>query len=525
MKHPTPRRLAAACGVAPLLAAAAAAAAAPNTVPVRIATYNVAADINGATTVNDAAISTVLGGLGSYNPDGNDNHPLDILALEETTSNATTVQPIATDLNTLYKTTAYTVPSLQPGESGNDVADGNGPSSIIYNSATLKLLAATTVGAASGSSNGVYRQIARYEFEPADAAGGTAAGAFYVYVEHYKSGATAADLTARGQEATIVRANAAALPANSRVLYVGDFNIGASTESSITTLEAAGTAQAFDPINTPGNYATNSAFAGIETESATDLRYRDDLQLITANVKSDTTGLNYAAGSYTAFGNNGSVPLYGSVGSSSNTALPGLSNRTAVLSALTTVTDHLPVVADYADVVGPTNANWALTTGGTWSTVPDWTTTIVPTGQGANVNFGPLAAAGTVTLDGSRTVGRVTFNSAASYTLAAGTGGTLTIDDTGDLAGVAPADHRRRRVAHDHRPGRARRRRDDHHQRRRPPDARRPRHRHRHAGRRRQQQRHARHRRDGRRTALRRRARSRSPPTRTRRRWSARCRR
>ena len=414
-------------------------AAAAGTVPVRIAAYNVDAD-TGSTTVNDAAISTVLGGIGNSNPDGL-VRPLDILALEETTSNATTVAPIAADLNTLYKTTAYTVPALQPGESGNSPTTGNGPSSLIYNAATVQLLAATTVGPANGSSNGVYRQVARYEFQPVAAAGGTAAGAFYLYVVHAKSGSTSADLIARGQEAALVRADADGLPANSRVLYAGDFNIGASTEQSIVNYEAAGgQGQANDPLNMPGNYALNSAFAGILTESSTDLRYRDDLQLVNNKVLGDANGLQYAAGSYTAFGNNGTTAVYGSVAASSNTALPGLSNRTTVLTALTQVTDHLPLVADYADVVGPTVANWGLTTGGTWGTVGDWTTTIVPSGAGAAVTFGPtLAAAGTVTLDGSRTVGRVTFNSAKAYTLAVGTGGTLTLDDTGDLNGVAPS--------------------------------------------------------------------------------------
>ncbi len=431
-------RMSAPCAISLAAVTAARAAAGVGTVPVRVAAYNIDAD-TGSTTVNDAAITTVLGGIGNANPDGV-VHPLDILGLEETTSNAVTVAPIVADLNKLYPTASYAVPALQPGEVDNDPGTGNGPNSIVYNTATLQLVGSTVVGTAGGSGNGVYRQIARYEFEPATALGGTAAGAFYVYVDHYKSGSTTADLTARGQEGAIVRADVAALPANSRAVEMGDLNIGASTEASIVNLTAAGPGQMFDPIDTPGNYATNPAFAGILTESSTDLRYRDDLQLITGNVRSDPTGLQYTPGSYTAFGNNGTTAVYGTVAASTNTALPGLSNRTAVLTALTQVTDHLPVVADYADVVGPTVANWALATGGTWGTVPDWTTTVVPTGAGTAVTFGPtLTAAGTVTLDGGRTVGRVTFASAAAYTLAAGTGGTLTVDDTSDLAGVAPA--------------------------------------------------------------------------------------
>ena len=408
------------------------------TVPVRVVTYNVAADVPGVTAVNDAEMSTVLGGIGNANPDGL-VRPLDILALEETTSNSTTVAPIAADLNTLYKTTSYTVPSLQPGQKGSATI-GNGPNSIVYNSATLQLIGSTVIGPANGSTNGVYRAVPRYEFQPVASVGGTAAGAFYVYVEHCKSGSTSDDLTARAQEAVLVRADADALPANSRIVYVGDFNIGASTEGSIVDMEAAGFGQANDPLNAPGNYALNNAFNYLMTESATDLRYRDDLQLVTNNVLNDPTGLKINAVSYTAFGNNGSIKEAGSIGSASNTALPGLANRTDVLTALTQVTDHLPVVSDYTDVVGPTVANWKATTGGSWGTVANWSTTVVPTGPGTNVTFGSslTAATGTVTLDGNKTVGRLFFASTNSYTIAAGSGGMLTIDDGGDLNGVSP---------------------------------------------------------------------------------------
>jgi Dockerin type I domain len=56
------------------------------------------------------------------------------------------------------------------------------------------------------------------------------------------------------------------------------------------------------------------------------------------------------------FGNNGSVNYGGNVTSGSNTALSDLSNRTTILSDLTTATDHLPVVADYT-IVPPGDFN------------------------------------------------------------------------------------------------------------------------------------------------------------------------
>jgi hypothetical protein len=46
-------------------------------------------------------------------------------------------------------------------------------------------------------------------------------------------------------------------------------------------------------------------------------------------------------------GNNGTTALGSFVNQASNTSLADLPNASSVLSALTTATDHLPVVADY----------------------------------------------------------------------------------------------------------------------------------------------------------------------------------
>ncbi|HSV14158.1 MAG TPA: dockerin type I domain-containing protein, partial [Tepidisphaeraceae bacterium] len=72
--------------------------------------------------------------------------------------------------------------------------------------------------------------------------------------------------------------------------------------------------------------------------------------------------------------------------------------------------------------------------GGSWNTAGNWSGG-VPSGATARANFlsGPgLTAPATITVDGNRTVGQLTFNNASAYTIAPGTGGTLTIDDSGD---------------------------------------------------------------------------------------------
>jgi hypothetical protein len=56
--------------------------------------------------------------------------------------------------------------------------------------------------------------------------------------------------------------------------------------------------------------------------------------------------------------------------------------------------------------------------------------------------FGPatpgLTTAGSITLDGNKTVGNITFSNTNSYSINPGTGGTLTIDDTNDISGASP---------------------------------------------------------------------------------------
>ena len=311
----------------------------------RIVDWNIEADIDGYTTPRPG-LNTVLQGMGNEIIAG-DAQPIDIMALEETTGNTTTVQPIVNDLNSDYPGASYAMSSYQATEEGGDTSDGNGPNAVVYNSKTVTLLASVGVGTPEGSSNGEYRQVVRYEFEPV---GGSTP--FYVYVSHMKSGTSSSDAQDRGEEATIIRNNEATLPANSSVLYMGDLNSN-PPEAEFTNFTAAGQGQAFDPVNFSG-------FAQYYTESSTDLRYRDDYQLMTQNVLNGTGAIDYVTSSLEAFGNNGETPVDGSVNSASNTDLAYMTTangysptQSQILSALTTASDHLPNVADYTFTAVP----------------------------------------------------------------------------------------------------------------------------------------------------------------------------
>jgi hypothetical protein len=171
----------------------------------RIVDWNIEDDINGATTPLPG-FNTVLQGMGNEILAG-DAQPIDIMTLEETTSNSTTVAPIVADLNSDYGAGTYAMSTYQATQDPVRNDEGNGPNALVYNTTTVTLLASVGIGTPGGSSNGEYRQVVRYEFEPV----GTTS-VFYIYVSHMKSGSSSSDATDRGKEATIIRNDEATLP-------------------------------------------------------------------------------------------------------------------------------------------------------------------------------------------------------------------------------------------------------------------------------------------------------------------------
>jgi hypothetical protein len=347
----------------------------------RIVAYNIEDDINGNTTPLPG-LYQVLEGIGEEKVQGN-VRPIDILGLEETTNNAD-VQPIVTNLNSYYNGAAvYAESSYQATQDGSNT-DGNGPNALVYNTSTLNLLASVGVVTPEGATNGVFRQPVRYEFQPVGDTGST--GIFYVYVLHTKSGTTSGDATDRGEEATIVRNDEANLPSTASVIYMGDLN-SAPPEAEFTNFESPTAKNVNGQTVTqgegydPANFSTSVQYY---SESDTDLRYRDDYQLLTGNVLNDTGAINYVTGSFHNFGNNGTTPSGGSVNSGSDTALNtdlvtdgGTFIPASTLYAdLTTASDHLPVVSDYTistaagtPTIGSFVANPAAVTVGTPTTL------------------------------------------------------------------------------------------------------------------------------------------------------------
>jgi hypothetical protein len=353
----------------------------------RIVTYNIEADV-GVTTPLPGLIAPpgnpsnvqaggVLEGIGEEIVGNDPAQPLDILALQETTSNPITVAPIVTGLNSFYGVTGmYASSSYQATQFGGSAnnGSGNGPNALVYNMKTVQLLASVPVDPPGGignlgSASGEYREVMRYEFAPAGVAPGVT-NEFYIYVSHYKASTGTANQNYRNGEAKIIRNDEASnLPATARVLYVGDYNVDNSGEPMYQTISSNAApngihqGQGIDPLNPTDNpninwstSTTDTNLLVILTEQSYNLEYRDDLQVMTTNVYYGADGgLKYVPGTYHAFGNNGTTPYLGTISSRANTALNNrlVTNAPTFISAaqlyldLTDASDHLPVVADY----------------------------------------------------------------------------------------------------------------------------------------------------------------------------------
>jgi hypothetical protein len=320
----------------------------------RVVTYNIDADTNGAAGANAGpGLSTVLQAIGNEHLSGN-AQPIDVLALEELYgSPATTLQFVVNQLNGIYGAGAYAFDTTADPTDGNFLT-GNGPSGLIYNTHTVMDLGAVAIG--SPSSSGAPRDPMRFALEPIQAG---PAAAFYMYVSHAKSGTTSSDATRRNVEANELRTDALSLGPNAHIIYAGDFNVTGSSEAAYQTMISAGVGKANDTANPANNWTASASFKGLMTETATAMRFRDDFQFVSGPMLSQN-GLQLVPGSYTVFGNNNSTAFGAAVNTAGNIALGDLPNRLDVLNALTTATDHLPVVADYQVIGVPEPSSFAL---------------------------------------------------------------------------------------------------------------------------------------------------------------------
>jgi hypothetical protein len=312
----------------------------------RIVTYNTTGAIN-------SNLEIVLRSIGEEIRNGFAK-PIDVLLLQEQNSPSSDTQTFVNYLNTVYGPGTYARGSL----SGLPVTSAI-RQTIVYNTQSVDLVAEARFGDAGGTSSQQPRQTMRYQLRPD---GYDSSADFYVYNSHYKASQGTTEANRRNVEALSIRGDATygsdALGEGAHVIYAGDHNFYDfdADEPAWGTLTAAGPGQAIDPINRVGTWHVNSSFADVHTQAPCvtgcgaggGMDDRFDFQLVTGEFL-DGAGLDVIAGSYHAFGNNGTT-YNTDINSASNTyAFEGVTTytRSQVLNALHDGTDHLPVLADY----------------------------------------------------------------------------------------------------------------------------------------------------------------------------------
>jgi endonuclease/exonuclease/phosphatase family metal-dependent hydrolase len=316
----------------------------------RIAEYNIDCSDQGnnnAVSGSNAGIPAVIQAMGQHHL-GTNAQPVDVMTLTElldTNNNSitsSTLPALVNSLNAVYGAGTYAYDSTPDPTSGG--TQYNGPSGIIYNTRTVQVISAQSLAYSGNSSNTNPRAPMRYELCPV---GYGSNADFYVYVSHTKSGTGSSDITARSQEAAIIRNDEATLPSTASVIYTGDLN-SSPPEAEFTEYQSSGQGQAFDPEN----FTTSKQYFSDLTD---DLEYRDDYELMTSNVLNDIGALGYVSGSLQIFGNNGTTAENGKTNASGNTSLSDLSDASMILNDLMQPygSDHMPVEADYQVQVSP----------------------------------------------------------------------------------------------------------------------------------------------------------------------------
>lgn len=173
----------------------------------------------------------------------------------------------------------------------------------------------------------------------------------HCYMAHLKASNTPSDSIQRNQEAVSFKnyLDSKAQPIENIVLG-GDFNVYTSQEAAFNTILNGGSVLLKDPINTPGDWNNNFAFAAVHTQSTRTnvlpdggstggLDDRFDIIFVGQDVLSGTNKLKYITNTYKALGNDGQHFNKSINASPTNTAVPA-----NVADALYYMSDHLPIV-------------------------------------------------------------------------------------------------------------------------------------------------------------------------------------
>lgn len=180
-----------------------------------------------------------------------------------------------------------------------------------------------------------------------------AAGVVWIYSMHLKASNSSSDAAIRLSGAEAIRNDADSLPANSNIVYLGDFNVYSNNEGAYQEFLSAGDGRAEDPIGTgswsgPSNAIKHTQSPRLSSRGLVGggMDDRFDLQLFSTAL-SDGAGLSIESSTYRAFGNDGNH-YNDSINDGNNFYYPSQIGRSnALADALFDASDHIPVITDW----------------------------------------------------------------------------------------------------------------------------------------------------------------------------------
>jgi autotransporter-associated beta strand protein len=230
-------------------------------------------------------------------------------------------------------------------------------------------------------------------------------------------------------------AGTGAIVVNNGASFIGNAGTAANPLPNAVTIATGGTLTPGDPTAN-GPAVGTMAFSSLTLKGSSVMNFAFGAGNSTIDLSGNLSiasgaDLNaYVSGSTNPWTENGTWAIMDVSGTVS-----GLSNLSVLNSpggGINYVFSDNSGVIDMTITGGSSASTWNLTTGGSWATSGNWNPTGVPNSVGSVITFGnTITGNSTVTLDGNKTVGAITFNSPFSYTINPGSGGTLTLQNSG----------------------------------------------------------------------------------------------
>ncbi|MCP5546707.1 MAG: autotransporter-associated beta strand repeat-containing protein [Akkermansiaceae bacterium] len=204
---------------------------------------------------------------------------------------------------------------------------------------------------------------------------------------------------------------------------------GTGTISGLVDLQSGGT---IAPGNSVGDLTVGSLSAAsgsifefeFNSNPANDRIFVTDTNGLTLNGGGFNLYQEGTTSSFSTIGTYNLINYSGSIGGTGTSALTTLNPVAGYSYVYDTSGGWVTLDVAAAGVI----SQWDNDSDGSWGNVANWSGSI-PNAAGDSANFTSAISSGrTITLDGDKTVGGVSFDNANSYTMAQGSGGSLILD-------------------------------------------------------------------------------------------------